>query len=430
MIAPLSAPNRILSLDVIRGIAVMGIFSVNVIAFAMIEPAYLNPGAFGGHRGADLVMWLANYVLVDGKLRSLFSMLFGASMLLVIDRAEASGRSAARVHYPRMLVLLGFGLLHFYFIWRGDILALYALVGMVAFLFRKLSVVKMLAIGTTLMLVTAATFSFGATQMRKADLAAHRPNATTQEVRRWNENIGFLIPVPSEAAEETRIARASFATRAEHMLTERTSDPFAAALGFGFPTLGLMMFGMAGYRSGFLTGSWSRRRYRWIAGTTLGIGGLLTLGLGLWVIASNFHVVTIFFAFLGLGGPIELLMAFGYAALTILAIRPGGPLTGRVAAVGRTAFSNYLGTSLIAATVFYGDGLGLFGHLSRSEAWLVVPPMWLLMLAWSKPWLDRFNYGPFEWAWRSLAKGRLEPNRKRKSLVGLGPAASLGVEPL
>jgi uncharacterized protein len=422
MIAPLHAPDRILSLDVIRGIAVMGIFSVNVIAFAMIQPAYFNPGAFGGPRGADLVMWLANYVLVDGKMRSLCSMLFGASMLLVIDRAEASGRSGARVHYARMVTLLGFGLLHFYFIWHGDILALYALVGMAAFLFRKASLAKLLAIGTTLMLATAATFSFGALQMSKADHAAHRPNATAKQIKRWNDNIGFLVPVARESATETRIARAPFAVRAKHMLTKRTSEPFTAALAFGFPTLGLMLFGMAGYRSGFLTGGWSRRRYRQIAIATLAGGGLATLGLGLWVVQSNFHVVTIFFAFLGLGGPIELVMAFGYAALIILAIRPGGALSGLLAAVGRTAFSNYLGTSLVAASIFYGDGLGLFGRVSRAEAWLVVPLVWLGMLAWSKPWLDRFAYGPFEWAWRSAAKLSLEPLRKRPALGAVRPA--------
>ena len=412
MIAPLPAPPRILSLDAIRGIAVMGIFSVNVIAFAMIEPAYFNPGAFGGHRGADLVMWLANYVLVDGKMRSLFSMLFGASMLLVIDRAEAGGRSPAKVHYARMLTLLGFGLLHFYFIWHGNILALYAMVGMVAFLFRKASVDKLLAIGAILMLATAATFSFAALQLGKADVAAHRPGATARDITRWNDNIAFLMPMPGVSAEETRIARAPFSVRAEHMLTERTADPFTAALGFAIPTLGLMLFGMAGYRSGFLTGQWPRRRYRQVAGATLGIGGLLTLALGLWVIQSNFHVVTIFFAFLGLGGPIELAMAFGYAALIILCLRPGGALTARIAAVGRAAFSNYIGTSLLAAAIFYGDGLALFGRLSRAEAWLFVPIAWLLMLAWSKPWLDRFAFGPFEWAWRSLAKWSFEPMRK------------------
>ena len=420
--------DRILSLDVIRGVAVMGIFSVNVIGFAMIEPAYLNPGAFGGHRGADLAMWLANYVLIDGKMRSLFSMLFGASMLLVIDRAEARDRSPRRIHYRRMLTLLGFGLLHFYFLWHGDILALYALVGMVAYAFRNSSVIKLLTTGTTLLLTACVAFSFLAMQLGQADVAAHRADATVEDIKRWNDQSDFLVSDAAERAAETRVAHSPFAVRARYMLTERTADPFTAALGFGFPTLGLMLFGMAAYRSGFLTGEWSRRRYRQVAAATLGVGGLVTLGLAWWVIATNFHVVTILFAFLGLGGPIELAMAFGYAALIILAIRPNGTLTGRLAAVGRSAFSNYLGTSLVAAAIFYGDGLALFGRVSRAEAWLVVPPMWLLMLAWSKPWLDRFNYGPLEWAWRSLAEGELVPMRKGVFSGRMPPSAPLGVE--
>ena len=90
----------------------------------------------------------------------------------------------------------------------------------------------------------------------------------------------------------------------------------------------------------------------------------------------------------------------------------GGPLVQRIAAAGRAAFTNYLGTSLVAVTVFYGFGFGLYGHLSRIEAWLLAPAVWTVMLLWSKPWLDRFNYGPFEWLWRSLARWRLQPMRK------------------
>src|SRR5687768_17152973 len=119
MTATTEPGRRIVTLDIIRGIAVMGIFSVNVVAFAMIFPAYMNPSAAGGHHGADLVTWFANFIVIDGKMRSLFSILFGASMLLVIERAIAAGRSASSVHFRRMIVLALFGLAHFYFIWFG-----------------------------------------------------------------------------------------------------------------------------------------------------------------------------------------------------------------------------------------------------------------------------------------------------------------------
>src|ERR687894_1367517 len=136
--------GRLLTLDVIRGIAVMGIFSVNVVGMAMIEAAYFYPPAYGFESLGDKVMHAANFLLVDGKMRSLFSILFGASLLLVIEGAIAAGRSPATAHYARMASLLAFGLIHFYLIWWGDILAEYALVGMVAFLFRKLDARQLL----------------------------------------------------------------------------------------------------------------------------------------------------------------------------------------------------------------------------------------------------------------------------------------------
>ena len=133
-----TSPDRILSLDVIRGIAVMGIFSVNVVGMAMIEQAYFYPPAYGFEGLGDRIMWAANFILVDGKFRSLFSILFGASLVLVIERAVAAGKKGWQVHYPRMIVLLLFGLAHFYLLWWGDILANYALVGMIAYVYGML----------------------------------------------------------------------------------------------------------------------------------------------------------------------------------------------------------------------------------------------------------------------------------------------------
>ena len=405
--------ERIASLDVIRGVAVMGIFSVNVVAFAMIFPAYMNPGAYGGYTGENLAIWLANFVLIDGKMRGLFSILFGASMLLIIDRAKASGRSPAKTHYARMAVLLLFGLFHFYVIWFGDILALYAMVGMVAYLFAKRSTKTMLVWALGLFVASIALFSFASNQMRRGDIAAHAPMAKTKDIREWNENIGFLTGNPVLNAKETAQALKPLPERVEHMVSERGTEPFATIIVFGPSTLALMLIGMAGYRSGFLTGAWDRRRYRRVALWCLSIGAAGSLLIGLWLISSNFYVPLVFYANLALAMPFQVMMALGYAALIILLARDGGPISDRVTAVGRTAFTNYLGTSIIAALIFFGDGLALFGKMSRFEAWLFVPFFWALMLAWSKPWLDRFRYGPFEWAWRSLARWEIQSMRKQ-----------------
>src|SRR5689334_17615121 len=117
--------ERIVTLDVMRGIAVMGIFSVNVIGMAMIQIAYFYPPAFGFEHLSDRILWLVNFILIDGKLRSLFSILFGASMLLVMEAAVRAGRSGWRTHYARMIVLLAIGFLHFFVLWWGDILTHY-----------------------------------------------------------------------------------------------------------------------------------------------------------------------------------------------------------------------------------------------------------------------------------------------------------------
>ena len=170
-----TSADRILSLDVIRGVAVMGIFSVNVIAFAMIEAAYFNPAAYGGHSGADLAVWAANMVVIDGKMRTLFSMLFGASMLLVIERAEAAGRSGWSTHFRRMAVLFGFGLLHYYFIWYGDILTLYAVSGLVAYRFRNMDSTSLVALGAAFVLGQMVMMGFALSQQHQVDVAAHAP---------------------------------------------------------------------------------------------------------------------------------------------------------------------------------------------------------------------------------------------------------------
>jgi uncharacterized protein len=183
-------------------------------------------------------------------------------------------------------------------------------------------------------------------------------------------------------------------------------------LPFMADTVGLMLIGMAGYKSGFLTGAWRDAQYRKIAVPAIALGIAAGLAVVSYDIASRFYAVGIFAAFVILETPFITIMALGYAALIVLLSRRHGALTERIAAAGRCAFTNYLGTSIIASLVFNGWGLGLYGSLSRWQAWLLAPAIWCAMLLWSKPWLDRFNYGPFEWAWRSLSRGKLQPMRK------------------
>ncbi len=169
---------------------------------------------------------------------------------------------------------------------------------------------------------------------------------------------------------------------------------------------------MAALRSGFLTGGWSPERYRKTALIGFGIGIPAYALLAWLLVRDGFSVPGVFAWSMAATVPLRPLMVVATASLIILATRRGGPLIDRIAAAGRAAFTNYLGTSLVMTTLFYGYGGGLFGTLGRAELWLVVLAMWVLMLLWSKPWLDRFLYGPLEWLWRSLSRGAAQPMRR------------------
>ena len=408
-----NVPGRIETLDVTRGIAVMGILAMNIIAFAMPIGAYMNPLAFGGHGPIDIAIWLVNFIFVDGKMRGLFSFLFGASMLLVIQNAEAKGEDEFSVHFRRMLWLLAFGLVHFYLIWWGDILSLYAMVGAIAFLFRQMSVRALLVWGIVLVgveMVVAASF---ANHLEMTEAAALAPGATQEAVAAWTYLKGEFGPLPpAQLAENLATYRGSYGEVVGARFREQGALPLLTLIQVGWETLAYMLFGMAALKSGFLTGQWDVRRYRRWAILCYALTLPVYVALAGIIMASDFDPKTV--ALAGLVAPTlpRPIMVAGLAAVIILATRHGGALVERIAATGRAAFSNYLGTSLILTTIFYGYGFGLYGYLTRAQCYLVVVAVWVLMLLWSKPWLARFNYGPLEWAWRSLARWRVQPLRK------------------
>jgi uncharacterized protein len=413
--ATTSPPDeRIVTLDIVRGFAVMGILAMNIVAFAMPFPAYTNPAAYGGDTGIDLISWYLNFVLIDGKMRGLFSMLFGASTLLVIDRATRSGKGGAGAHYARMIVLLGFGCLHFYFLWFGDILALYALCGMILYFFRNKTPKSLVRWGVGFMAVSMLFFGLIAwsAMMAGSPLLDKRTATELMESRRTVEKeVGATSP---KIAQDLKLYKSDYPTIVRSRLVDRAIEPFASIMTFGFETLALMFFGMALFKTGFFTGAWEAERYRrWaIGGALVAIPPLAVLGW--WIIRTGFDSAWIFGSFISFTAPFDTVMAIVWAALIILWIKGGGvsALKERVGAAGRMAFSNYLATSLVMTSIFYGYGLNLFGEVGRAALWLFVLGMSGLMLLWSKPWLERFHYGPLEWVWRTLARGRLQPLRK------------------
>jgi uncharacterized protein len=397
---------RLLSLDLVRGTALLGILLLNIVSFGMPEAAYFNPRAYGGWQGADLTAWLVNFLFFDGRMRGLFSFLFGASLLIVTDAAEAAGRNPSRAHYARMGWLLVFGLAHLWLVWHGDILAHYALVGMIAFPLRRLPISRLVSLGAVLVLASTALFGTLAHDAWRMSLA---PQPARGEYTSLVEAFG--TPPPARIATELAVRRGAYAGVVAQRFGEYATSPFALLMLYGWETLGYMLFGMAALRSGLLTGNWPRETYRrwWIRCWAIALPVYALLAA--WLIAARFSLFAVLMAAVTLPGIVRPVMILGWACLILLVARPGGWLTTRVAAAGRMAFSNYLATSLLCVLFFDGYGLGWFGHLSRWQLYPVVLGVWALLLLWSRPWLRAFRYGPLEWLWRSLARCRLQPIR-------------------
>jgi uncharacterized protein len=416
----MAEPPRLIALDALRGIAVMGILLMNIVGFALPQAAYLNPAAYGGADSANLAVWAVSFVLVDGKMRALFSLLFGASMLLVIDRAEQAGRNGGAVHLRRMGALFVIGLVHAYLIWAGDILVPYAIVGTLAYAYVERSTRQQVALALILLVGQWLLLWSLLSGLAATRAAAGAPDASAAAITAWR-GIADQIGIPSAEAIARSLTtwRGGYGTIFHERVAQEWATPFLQLIEVGPETLGLMLLGMAGLRSGFLTGGWSRSAYRRIAATAYLVGLPALALIASATIRSGFdEVVTVRAAEL-YAAPFRPLVMIGHVSVAMLWLRGAqdSRALARIAAVGRTAFSNYLGTSLVMTSLFYGYGLGLFGRLDRAELYLLVPPAWLAMLLWSKPWLDRFLYGPLEWLWRSLAMGKAQPFLRRRDTI-------------
>jgi uncharacterized protein len=405
--------DRILTLDVIRGIAVMGILSVNIVGMSMFEDAYFYPPIYGFDAVGDKIMWALNSIFVDGRFRALFSILFGASLTLVVTRAVNGGKKGWRVHYPRMIVLLLFGCIHYYLLWWGDILVNYALVGMVAYFFWRLKPQHLLlaaALSLSVFYVPQFVFAIPEIHMVEEGLRPDADPALHAKVMK------MIAPSPTLAQDIERDKHEHDSIPA-HVIAKTHGEaalrPWNSIPGYGLETLGFMLIGMAGLKSGFLTGAWSRRTYARFAIICLALDLSVHTYGAYAAIRDDFAQLT-FLPWTRLWvGPLHAVGAIGYAALIMLIFSHRSALADRFAAVGRAAFSNYLGSTVVGVLLFYGTFGGLYGELSRGQVWLFVPVIWAAMLLWSKPWLDRFTYGPMEWAWRSLSRWKLQPMRKR-----------------
>jgi uncharacterized protein len=403
-----NSTERIATLDVVRGVAVMGILAMNILAFADVPAAYFNPLAQTAFvRTGDLLAYAGNFLLFDGKMRGLFSFLFGASLLLLTERMPLG------VVRRRLFWLLMFGLVHFFLIWWGDILITYAAIGFLALAFRDAQPRALVFTAVILIAVQFAIF----VALTHYSLLLQEPilsgSASPEQLKAWEElTRDTIMPNAVHRAEAIALYLGPWTEIVRHQLTEKTFFPAVGVLVLGWETLAYMLLGMAGLKSGLLTGAWEDRRYRRWTIVCLAIALPVYLVALRFLFRSDFAASSVFMWSFAGTVPVRPLMVTAFACLFILATRKGGALVERIAAAGRVAFSNYLGTSIVMTGLFYGWGFGLYARLGRLELLLVVVAAWALMLLWSKPWLERFRYGPLEWAWRSLTYWRIEPLRR------------------
>ena len=392
----------------------MGILLLNIFNFAMPQAGYINPLAWGGDRLIDFAAWGLNFVLFEGKMRALFSVLFGASAALIIDRARASGATGATAHFPRMAWLLVFGTLHHLLVWEGDILVQYAIVGAVLFGFASLSNAALARWSAGLLAASFLIHAAGGVGAYMLRAGAEAPNASARTRQAYaGMEAAFARPGSASVRGDLANFRRDYSAIRDARIREAPSTVAGALSVFGLETLGLMLAGMALLRSGFLTGAWEAARYRRWATRAYLVGIPPTVAMAAWNWASGFDPLATFTTFFAWTEPFRYAVALGHAALVALLIRryAGTPAVARVAAAGRMAFTNYLVTSLVMTTIFYGYGGALFGEVGRAELYLFVFAMWAAMLAWSAPWLAAYRYGPFEWAWRSLSRAAPQPFR-------------------
>ena len=424
---PVEPQDRVATIDVVRGLAVLGILVMNVVEFGHPLRVYENPAAGGGATGADLWTWFVQNSLFDGRMRALFSMLFGAGLVLFIERMQRSGRGADAVDLwlRRCLWLVLFGMLHrFGLQFTGDILYQYGLLGLVAVAFRKLRPRSLLLAGALCLAAftpielwrhhqasTVRDQAAQATQLAQSGQTVPQP---LQDARtRWERRIA--PPKPETAQPELDAMRGGYATvfayRWDYHHMFQSSYLYYH---FVWDVLGMVFVGMALARLGFFQGQCQTRVYV----AVIALAGVLAGASFLWGWAFAERQFS--------GGELELklvhgithpfvrgLVGLGWAAGLILLVQRGWLrwLTASLGRVGRMAFSCYVLQTVCCTLFFFGYGLGYYGEMSRATLMFVWLGVSLVQVLASWLWLSRFRLGPLEWAWRSLTYGRWQPLR-------------------
>lgn len=432
-VSPVTNRNRIYALDVLRGIAVLGILLINIPEFSM-------PRRFSEAFRTDIHtvdFWIRAFVTIfwEGKMRALFSLLFGAGILLFIINKKTTAKISTRFFYRRMFWLILFGLADAHLLlWDGDILYYYGVIGMIAFLFRKLKP-QYLALGIPLVAIVEfiVQTSFyqdirekrlAYVQVTKELAPGEKPDAEQKQVlAQWRDIEQSFIPNDQDVTENTRIMKSDYPAIAAK-IRNRSWEMQTTYLIYGlWDPLALMLLGMALFKWGFLTGRWTRKKYLLTA--------MMGYGLGLPLVIWDFSYAYIYYPNLAASFsqmelhaivwmnfiyPVQrIVLVMAHIAVIMLIIRAGwfSYLSRCLAATGQMALTNYVMQSVICTILFFGYGFNLFATMQYHQIFYVVAVIWLVQLFISPLWLKYFYFGPLEWLWRTLTYQKIQPMLKK-----------------
>lgn len=428
--APVAESQRGLALDAVRGLAVLGILVMNVVEFAWPFEAYENPGHAGGSTGADLVAWCVQVALFDGRMRALFSMLFGAGLVLLSERMEQTGRAgeAADLLLRRCLWLVPFGIVHrFGLQWSGDILYQYGLIGLVAIAFRRLRARTLLLLGCIVLALGLCRDVRNHLQMSELRDTASRVEAAEAEgtaatpderaaQKRWRAMVDGFPPKPEDVQKQLEPMRGDYLTVFAHRWNyHHTFQSAYLYYLFVFDVLGMMFLGMGLMRAGYF-GDRCRTRTHVVVIAVGAMAAFVSLHIGLEWRDHGFRPTALDNRLLAhLSYPwTRAANGLAWASSVILLARSSRLpwLVRSLATVGRVAFSCYVLQTLCCTFWFFGYGFARHGTTSRADLGFVVLVVTIVQVVFAHVWLSRFRHGPLEWAWRSLTYWRRQPLRR------------------
>ncbi len=406
---PLEQNKRIVILDVLRGFALLGILMVNMQFFNVPFTVTMGEGRLWTDPLNSGANWFIDFFF-HGKFYVLFSLLFGMGFFLFLRKTDEAGGAIVAIFRRRLLVLLMFGVLHVLLLWYGDILVVYALFGFVLVWFRRKSDRSVLLWAGVFMLLPVF---FTAFMVGLINLALSVPEAAAE----------MQAVFAGQEAQMNQLTRQALLTYAQGSFPEILSmrlTEYSFILGgifFHFPfVMGMFLVGMFFGRKGYLSD---------IGKNTGFFKKLLFISLPIALIANYFLAqnipradqtmpdleLLIVNAGFAIGGPS---MTFVYISLIVLCIHRGwfSWLSERIALTGRMALTNYLTQSIIATTVFFSYGLGLYGQVNVWQGIILTVCIYVIQIIWSQYWLKYYRFGPFEWAWRSLTYWKMQPMRK------------------